>query len=293
MKCEVYPYKRQIVFHNIFSSLNDLVTYIKEAQFSEQALNTSKLASLKDDFNFYGVPFDEALELCKYGEQNDIRNFLTLKNQLENAIMIKTQKRKVITDYSGFAPNIGAYFRGNPKAMYRLEREEAKKFITIHYNCSAAHYICKEQISNKGIITLILIKLLEDNGYRVKFNFFEISEQSSEICYNEIQLKKEYEALNSAMCYFPMTNRAFLRRIIFRVMETTNFSEYWLDTYGSTMDKDKIREILDLKENDILINSERELEIEGIDLYKDANSYFNSIGLEQYLDFSENKILTR
>lgn len=294
MKYEVYQNSDEdIIFHNVFTSLYDLVQYVENAELSSHAKQKMQVSSLSRDNEFHGIPFKQALELCKYGDSNNAKKFLILKNQLERALTIKTEKRGIITDYAGFAPNIGAYFRGNPKAMYRLKREEAQKFITIYYNCGESYSVKPQQILHKGIITLAFIKLLEENNYRVKFKFFDIGRNKNEISYTEIHLKKEQESINPLMCYFPMTNKAFLRRIMFRITETIDFSSDWMNTYGSALKKNEIEKILKLNDQDILINRVAELGILGNNIYEDAKSYFRRIGLEEYLDIDTNKILTR
>ena len=77
--------------------------------------------------------------------------------------------------------------------------------------------------------------------------------------------------------------------------ERTNFkyTNTWSNTYGSPIKKEelyeKFSEILDIKNNSIIIPSPFELGIEGKDIISDLVNFFENLNISNY--FSENELL--
>lgn len=78
--------------------------------------------------------------------------------------------------------------------------------------------------------------------------------------------------------YFPLCSPSFLRRLVFRLREISPDITYaWTDGYGKTCNDCTTRKVIDLKDNDIVICQPDEMNIKGLDIIDDENSFFDYI----------------
>ena len=134
------------------------------------------------------------------------------------------------------------------------------------------------------MITIELIKLLENSGYKVCFKVFSLSFESDEIFFVNVVLKNNNERLDTFKCYYPLCCREFLRRILFRVIESQSFQNYrWGSSYGNNYSIEEIKKILDLQNNDFVIGKPSEMGIHGKDILKDTYNTLQKLQLKKYL----------
>ena len=180
---------------------------------------------------------------------------------------------------------------GHPLNMIRQKREEFSedKVIDIYFNISVSSSVEKSQIFNRGIIALTLIDHLESLGYRVNLHLFELSTNSDQICLYEFNLKQIDEATDYRTLFFPLTHPSFLRRIIFRLIETTpELKESWSNGYGRPANSTLIRSIFDVSEgNKFVFYSPGDMGIYGEDLEADFKRCMASLGVEERLDLNK------
>ena len=191
----------------------------------------------------------------------------------------------------GYLPNIPRYLKGIPTSMYAYKKVEATKVLNIYmqigYNC----YQTKEQIINRGILTLNLINYLESNSIKVNFLLISASIENNEIAMIKIPLKNTYEKLNLKKCYFPIVHPSFLRRLCFRAKELMPLTDYgWACGYGRAMNFKEVDEILKQESYNtdyLYISTPEELNIYGENLLDDLENFINSLnhnyGLERKL----------
>ena len=89
-----------------------------------------------------------------------------------------------------------------------------------------------------------------------------------------------------------MCHPSFLRRLAFRLLEVTpDVKRSWNSGYGTPGSEALVREIIDLKENDIVISQPSVMGIRGYDLIDDANSMYDVINKKTKIeDFELQKI---
>ena len=273
-----------------FQNLTDLYAYLK----SDPEVNSKifrRLSSQKSDTEFSGVSYETALNYIISGYSENYDKYLTIKKQLDKTIPTLVDRREPIKSVAGSRPNVTNFIAGVPKNMYKLQRMQENKFVTIHFNLSYSHVNTPEQIRNRGNLTLNLIKLLELNGYKVKLNTFFLMHEYNEIIYIKLNLKKHGELINERKCYYPMCSREFLRRIAFRIMESVPIENYaWGESYGKNLCDDSIRSVLGISDNDILINSPNHMDIMGFSIEEDAENFINNAGIKGVF---ETKILKK
>lgn len=279
----------QTIHEYYFDNLVELIDYISTASVNTRVFR-GRLSSENKDYDWYKThSLEEAKELCLGGDEELSTIFNEKSMDFSKAFPYLSQKRTVVNSYYGHRPNINRYLTSNPKCMYRLERNETYNVVNVYYNVSASWGCSADSIFNRGIITINMIKFMESMGYRIRFNFFELCREYDEYFYTSINLKRPEERLSSSICYFPMCNPSFLRRILFRVKETTNFDySYWNSSYGKVLDLEDLHkayeEILGINmDNSILIGEPRSMNVSGRDLFEDAQSFFDVIDINKFL----------
>lgn len=279
------------IYNIRFSNLTDLYEYLRE----NPTVNTrvfSRQASLKTDSDFYGESLDKSIEYIMGGYKKGFDNFLKTSDDLKK-IGVEDQDTRVLKRglYGGIplAPLVAA---GVPDCMLRYDRSEDVKYVTIYFNLAYPHFTTESEIVNRGLATLYLIQALENKGYIVNFKAFELSH-----CYNEtinisIDLKKPGDQfLNIEKCYFPIKAKEFLRRILFRVLESSDVTVHdWSDGYGRSASVSEMKEFFNAGEHDLIIAAPREMGIEGDNIYSDTLTLIKSLKIEH--EFDTERILT-
>lgn len=274
-------------FINNFSSLADLHHYLSSnPKVNKEVFRV--LSSQKDDIGFNGLDYDTALK-CLVGEipeslKVNMAKFLELSKKLEGKYKLSDTTYKRINGFYGSIPDVDAYLRGKPNNMIRMERVKEPKVIDINFNLSYPFYTGAKEILNRGIVTINLIKLLEKNNYRVRFNTYMLVRKYDEIVYVKVTLKKDNEQLNNSKCFFPLCCKEFLRRIMFRVIESQKITHYdWEHTYGSNIDSTEMRLLLNLSDDDIVVTYPENMGIDGDDLFCDAERFMEKVNLKKYV----------
>ena len=275
------------VFDYRFSSLTEYVEHLRTAKTSS-TFRSEELSSQKTgDVDWCGTEsFEQAMQFCLGGEySSDYDRFDRTRIELEkhNA---KRRRAKTKRDVMGFAPNVPAYLRGEPLNMFNLQKEqhEQKKVINLYYNITASAFQNKQEMMNRGICTLALIKDLENAGYIVNLRLFECSKRSGQLLYTEWKVKDAGKPLDYRKCYFPLVNPAFLRRLHFRVVETTEGLESgWTWGYGQPAEPRDVSQFLGMKENDFLINTPQNHGIRGNSITEDYDSFVKTLRIEEKL----------
>ncbi len=237
--------------------------------------------SFKAPTEFAGEPLPVAIEYCIGGYEKDFEIFVQLKKNIDRVNIRHVQTRKVRPSVVGSRPNVPAYVAGAPKSMYRMDRVKEKKFVTIYINLAYANDTTEAQIRNRGILTLNLIKILENNDYGVELKVFEVSMVGSEVFAATIGIARPGEALNIKKCYYPLCSKEFLRRIMSRIKESVPFRENWNMGYGKLLPDNQSRIIMDIPEDAIMISSPDEMGIEGNDIYEDADRFLEKLNLDK------------
>lgn len=272
-----------------FNSLYSLYEYLK----SEPTINQKvfrKLHSFTNDRAFAGKPYDEAVEDLISDYDPEYEEFLELQSHLDFGKNIPIHKYETIHTVAGGHLNIPAYSTGSPLCYETEQRIVKPRFIRIHIALSYYWGTSKKQVINRAIIITNVLKALEDAGYSVDINAFELSSVDDELVHIIVQLKNHGQKLNMIALYKSLCHVEFLRRILFRVLETLEVkNEYWQSGYGTTCDEDFARKALNFDENDIFFDQPRDMGIDGDDLGRDFESAIRHLGLESKINVEKAK----
>ncbi len=268
------------IFRANFKSLSQLHLFLA----ANPTVNTNIFytqKSINSSSKFAGEPLETAIQYCVGGYEKDFSMFVKLKKDIDRVNIRHVQTRKVRPSVVGSRPNVPAYVAGAPKSMYRMDRVKEKKFITIYINLAYANDTTEDQIRNRGILTLNLIKILENNDYGVNLKVYETCMVGNEVFAATIGISKPGELLNVKKCYYPLCGKEFLRRVMCRIKESMPFKENWHMSYGQLLSDKHSRIIMDIPENAIVINSPSEMGIEGKDIYQDADRFLEKLNLSK------------
>lgn len=270
------------VFKVDFRNLSDVEYYLHQnPPVNSEIFVTQKSVTAAEEFA--GEPLEQAISYCVRGYDRDFDEFMKLQRGLDGVNVKTNFGRKTVTAVVGTRPNVPAYIAGAPKNMYRVERAQEKKLIHIYMNLAYSRFTTYKQILNRGLLTLNLIRLLENNNYIVDFKVFEACLVGDEAFICEIMLKQPGALLDVKKCYYPLCGKSFVRRILTRIKESMPFTGSWHLSYGQILNQAKTRLMMGIPENAILINFPEEMGISGENIYKDADAFLDTLGLDKHI----------
>lgn len=294
MISNVYSNNGYDFYEQRFKNRQDLISYLKNAKTSI-AFSSRELASHKNSDGYdewtKTKSFEEALKLFEYGWYEDFDKFLVQKKQIDKHFPYVAKKKTYHNYVCGSVPNVVNAINNLPLSMRKIyDSNNLQNIITINYNCSYPWFTTQNQIFNNGLLTLSLIDFFDSLGYRVDLRFYDISKTGNQILYIDTILKSSGEKINLQKFYFAFCNPSFLRRIIFRVTETTQgLSSGWTRGYGKCMPTDEIKKILGIDENNIFINWPEQMGVKGKNIEEDIEAFLNTIILGDYIKIDEER----
>lgn len=138
-------------------------------------------------------------------------------------------------EVSGDSVDVGRFLSGEPENMLNWEEveEDGHKVVDIYYNCAVSGRYDADCITRYGSAVVSVIDYLESTGRRCNlyayWSMIEMSRKATKRAY-VIQIKRSEEALNIASCAFCLGHPSFVRRILFKTMQS--MPEFRLLGYG-------------------------------------------------------------
>ena len=235
------------VYMEEYNSISEFVQTINSRpQNPEIKSNISEFG----EYSFAGThDYNEAENLLLHGwveESEKLNEMLKLKALKEKSV-------KNTYDVAGFQCSVPRYLQGIPTNMINQKVVTKKqKVITITKNISYSAHVRKETIEEESVKVLQLVNNLEKQGYRVILNVTLISKSKKEniiIC-NKVRIKNANERLNLSKVSFPMVHSSYLRRIMFKWMETFEYTTKSFDvTYGTPVKCEDFNNIIKNNKN--------------------------------------------
>lgn len=202
-------------------------------------------------FSFTGTnDYNEAENLLLHGWTEE-------SEKLNEMLKLKTLKEKSVKntyDVAGFQCSVPRYLQGIPTNMINQKVVTKKqKVITITKNIAYSAHVKKETIEEESVKVLQLVNNLEKQGYRVILNVTMIvkSTYGNIILCNKVKIKNANERLNLSKISFPMVHSSYLRRIMFKWIETFEYTTRSFDTnYGTPVKCEDFNNIIKNNKND-------------------------------------------
>ena len=230
---------------------NSISEFVQTINSRSQNPNMTSVQSENGTYKFTGTnDYDEAENLLLHGwteESEKLNEMLKLKALKERSV-------KNTYDVAGFQCSVPRYLQGIPTNMINQKVVTKKqKVVTITKNISYSTYVRKETIEEESVKVLQLVNSLEKQGYRVILNVTLITKSKNEniILCNKVRIKNASERLNLSKVSFPMVHSSYLRRIMFRWIETFEYTTKSFDTnYGVPVKCEDFNKITKNNKND-------------------------------------------
>lgn len=292
------------IFHYHFPSLSSLIDYLKTAPIYKASFYRlfSEELNKRDDRNDRGEPFDITLEHMISGYRETYSEYRE-KSQVDRIkIDVPTDFTRVknVRSYVGSRVDVQAYANGIERCMIKPVRRAPKKQITVNYELSYKGSITREQVMNRGMIAMLIVKALEQSNFNVDLNcyvllqeelvkdekqgkLFKEEKTKKEIFYMTINLKELNLPLNELKCIGPMMRIEFLKRCIFRLIETTPLDRVWNNYYGHEVPEQERDRIIKAGLDDITFASPYKMNIKGKDLEEDLQNSIDYLNLNNII----------
>jgi len=280
------------IYNIRFANLTDLHDYLQSNPVVNKRI-FSRQASIKNDYDFSGEDLDTSIGYCIGGYRKGFDNFLVSNTKLKTTAYDLTDNRTLTRTVYGGIPLSPLVAAGVPDCMLKYERDSKSSVRNIYFNLAYPASTSTSRIVNRGLATLYIIQALEEKGEMINFKAFELSRVDDEIVNIEINLKKPGDLfLDIEKCYYPIKAKEFLRRVLFRVLESSDVQEfYWGDGYGTALTADEIREFYNVRKQDLVISYPSEMGIRGMDIYEDTITLIENLGLQKDFDIPKIKSL--
>lgn len=282
-KLRIYTHRLMKIYRVSFNSPGELHLWLS----GDPPVNDRiflRQHSILGDESFAGADYERALAYCLGGYGEHYGAVMELQRELEKYVPVKIYRRQRQKAFAGSHPNVPAFIAGSPKAMFKMERAEEKKFVNIYFNLACPLITPTGAIINRGAAAMSLVRLLEGQGMGVNFKVFMAVYSRNEIFMFEITYKPPREMLNVKKCCYPLCSKEFVRRIIFRVMESVPFENpRWYPNYGEPLTDEQFRSIFDISEDDMVISSPWEMGVSGKDIFTDSEHLLLKLGLDEYV----------
>ena len=280
--------RKYIKYRANFRSLRNLYNYLK----SKPDINNevfSTLHSESKEKEFAGKSYRSALEELVNPPRSEFKEIFRVSDRIQENALGYVKEFISVKSPNGGSIDIPAYCSGSPFCYRKTKSVYTPKFIRI--NIALGYYwgTSKEQVLNRAMIILALVNALEQAGYVVEINTFEVAREGNEIVEIDVNIKNNDETFDKASLYKSLCYVEFLRRILFRVLETLNVQNSWGGGYGETCEESFVRAVRGSDENDIYFDQPRNMGIGGNDIVDDFNEAVSHLSLEDKIDMDETK----
>lgn len=284
------PEKEYKIYPIRFDGLQDIYNYLNNnPHINKKVFNVfqSQLNQINSDKKT--MTYEEALNSLIDGKTISLpEDYIRFSNYLSQMALIEQKTKSKNYTYGGGMLDMRRLSSGNPKCFFHNNKKETQKSIQLHLNIAYDALVNSKQAEHLAYFILLIINGFQRNNYDVNVNTIYLTILLQEIIDININLKKVGEKLNIHELYKIVSNVDFNRRIIFRIIETVDVKhEYWVSTYGTPCNRDKIFKIKGLSENDLYIASPNELGITGNDKYEDIFCASKSLNIDHFLNIEE------
>lgn len=208
-----------------FDSPAEMVRVLESRKTNSVFAKRNGLASEVINPRFVSITLDEAKERFMHGDMETMKKVedYQKKQTIKGGTV---QKKTLRSSVCGFAPVVPHSIMGLPNAMLSFRNQQTSaKIIDIYVNCACPSRTTQNEMIQAGVTITKIIRNYELNGIRVNLYagaaFYEKEGSNKQSFGFSVKLKDSGSPLNMLKMVFPLIHPAFLRRITFRFMETT------------------------------------------------------------------------
>jgi len=221
-----------------FNSVHECVQYCKTAKINTKVFGNSP-SSEREGNSFSGVEsLEKAYEMATDGWDEGYKQVLNNLNTLKVNTNTKNHKFQERISVEGYTPCVPRAIIGHPETMFQgtmipFKNKIVDVFVQNANSCSVA----SDTIIKVGIVACNYINEIEAKGYRTNLYSLESKEDGNEKSLYITKVKDSREQLSLKRIVFPLAHSAMLRRIYFRVLETSDVHSGWASGYGQPNDQ--------------------------------------------------------
>ena len=272
------------VYKFSFQGLSDLYNYLKSDPDINISSFGSDLASIQGDKRFAGIPYKQAVEQLVNYNDPEYKEFLTISKNTKVKNLKLGAMFEPTNSVAGGIVRPQALAVGDPHIYRTTKIYKVEKSVNIYTISNYLGDTSKSQVFNKAVILTNIIHALEQEGIKVNVNVFSASEHEGEIIEVELNIKNNGKSTNYQALYRSLCNVEFLRRIIFRIRETSDVKTFWGRGYGQTCDEEMMREYYHLGDDNYYFGTPDEMGIKGNDIGNDFERTVKKLKLEKVID---------
>lgn len=165
--------------------------------------------------------WDNAQDLMKHGYKKGMEGMMNANVNIKaNG---QRQTPKFVKSVCGGCPIVPNAIQGLPYSMMNRRKIEAKqRVVDLMYDCSAHVGVEAEDMEMAGKMVLSLVNAIEQSGVRVNLYAILVVKKNGMTAGCGVKIKDAKVKLNPMLVAYPMTHPSFLRRHLFRWIESTD-----------------------------------------------------------------------
>lgn len=218
-----------------FVSFNDVLSRLSEPP--KQGANKKSRSNPPTERWSSGVDYDGAVDLLHDGWRGGV----DAASELLDALEIRPARDTKLRwghGVTGARPDPAAYLSGRPEYMLTPERRIAvgvgTRYLTLYVNVGFHHRIDSRTALARGAAYMALLDRLESSGVRCAVRAAEWSKCSGKETGYIFDLKEYEDPFHPDALAFVVAHPAFLRRIVFALMERSPIPEVVQSTSGGS-----------------------------------------------------------
>jgi hypothetical protein len=221
-----------------FNSINELVNYCQTAPINTEVFG-SRPSSITGSSSFTETEsWEKALEMITNGWEEGYQKVLSKLNTVKVNTNTKNHKFQEQISVDGYAPCVPRAIIGHPETMFQSHTIPFKhKIVDVFVQNANSCSVGAETIIKVGIIACNYINEIESKGYRTNLYSMESKSSGAQNSIYITKVKDSREQLSLKRIVFPLAHASMLRRLYFRVLESSGVDKHWSDGYGQPNDK--------------------------------------------------------
>lgn len=205
-------------FAKSFPSLDAFAGYLDRAKSTD--LFKGREASISGKKSFAGTEsLEEAASLLRFGDLKNAER-LVAGVAVPGAVTESIRARRVRC-VAGSSVNVAAALSGRPKSMYKIVRSRVPaKVLNLAYNQNIDYTVAASEIVTVAVRLANTILSIEKAGYQINLYSAVCVHKGSEALGCFVRVKSAGQYLDVARLAYSLVNPSFLRRSVFRFIET-------------------------------------------------------------------------
>ena len=235
----------KVVSFNSLGEFSDYITFTS----TNASFDGVRLSSFEGDEYFTKTEsFEEAMKLFREGWSVEAQDLVIKLAEAEKKAQVQSVNRRCYDVAGGFV-SVPRYIQGKPNCMIRMKKQQIKqRVIDVYKSIDYSGSTSADTIIEESIKAMQLVKRIESMGVRANL-FITMGVKTFSNTYKvivNIKVKDASEKLNVSKLAFPLAHPSMLRRLMFRFIEVSNYtnSTKYVYSYGRVVTAKEMREAL-------------------------------------------------